>query len=92
MSMLIDYPVILPPVNRILRLPSSNSQHPLSHHLRIAACHVSGNVYAAEAFRRQLPTSSFSHGERQLESVTIQPLRNGDFSVVGGKAIHFVRM
>ena len=92
MSMLVDYPVILPPVNRILLLPSCNSQHPLSHHLTLAACHVSGNGYASEAFHRKLPTSSSSHGGCQLKNATIQPSGNGDVSVVRGKAIHFVRM
>ena len=92
LSMLVDTPIILPPVNIILSLPSSHREHPLARQLILAACHLSGNVYETEGFRNKLPALSLNRGDPLHRGATTQPSGNGYVSVLGGKLIIFAQM
>ena len=92
LALLVDFPVILPLTEHILFLPSSNRRHPLSGHMKLVACRLSGNRFASEEFRRQLSVLSSNHGVVQLGSHTSQLSTSGFCSAVKGVKIPFLVM
>ena len=70
---LIDFPILLPPVQSILVGPESQS-HPLVRqgHLPLAAWPISGDPFALEDFRMGLLSLSENHGATRLSQHTLQ--------------------
>ncbi|CAG2218547.1 unnamed protein product [Mytilus edulis] len=76
---LVDYPVILPFCQDLLRLVHNNQKHPLNmRKLFLVACVVSGIPSKRREFQNQLETSSLSHGES---------LPRDNMNIVGGNGI-----
>ena len=64
LRLLVDYPVELPKQQTLLELVGTNLTHRLSH-LRLAACHLSGNALKQSKFQTKLEILSYPHGENQ---------------------------
>ena len=87
--LLVDFPVTLPPAQKILYLPNKPDRiHPLQK-LRLGAFRLSGKFYKAEEFRANLPNSSYKHGDNQLKnSMSATSISGSSFQILG-KLIHF---
>ena len=82
-ELLVDFPVKLPPVQKILYQPNNPDRvHPLQK-LRL------GKFYKAEEFRANLPNSSYKHGDNPLKnSMSATSISGSSFQNLG-KVIHF---
>ena len=91
MSMLINYPIILPRKTRTLFLPAQPQEiHLLQKKLELLACHLLGTSCLTKEFRKKLQNSSSNpggHGHRNSIELT---LKDGNYSVLQGKLIPFV--
>jgi len=87
---LMDYPILLPPVQNILIGPEGES-HPLvlQGHLPLAAWPISGDLSALRDFRRELSGLSGNHGELQQSRPTLQPGGSGIAGALDGVLIPF---
>lgn len=92
MEMLVDVPVIVCKKKGLLKLPTQDVEHPLTGKLRIMACKVSGIISDNEVFRNKLPTYSCPHGNPALKNSTTRLLKDGFFTVVKGKSLHFLQL
>ena len=63
-SLLIDFPLLLPQMYRLLT--RGDILHPLRNQLRLVACRLSGDRSKVDVFHRELRNSSWGHGDRAL--------------------------
>ena len=90
MSMLIDFPLILPRKDNTLYLPAHPQLlHPLHKKLQLLVCHLSGISSKAEAFRLELQKSSCNLGEQPRKNNIRLTTRDGECSVVQEVSIPF---
>ena len=90
MSMLIDFPLILPRKDNTLYLPAHPQLlHPLHKKLQLLVCHLSGISSKAEAFRLELQKSLCNLGEQPRKNNIRLTTRDGECSVVQGVSIPF---
>ena len=90
MRMLVNYPVLIPPGEKLLHLPYKPTKvHPLHKTMWLLACHLSGDVLKTKEFQSQLPSISSSHGEPLHKSSTAPTSNNGRFSVIPEGFIQF---
>ena len=83
MSMLIDFPLLLPRKEDTLYLPAHPQLlHPLHKKLQLLVCHLSGNSLRAEAFRLGLHRSLCNLGKQVHKSSTRLTTSDGKSSVV----------
>ena len=69
MRMLINYPLLIPPREKLLHLPYNPAKvHQLHKTMWLLACHLSGDVSKTKVFQSQLPSISSSHGEHLRKS------------------------
>ena len=89
-SILIDFPVILPGKEDTLYLPAQPQLlHPLHKKLQLLVCHLSGITSRAEEFRLALHRSSCNPGEQAHKSSMTLTTKDGECSVVQGVLIPF---
>ena len=86
-QMLISQPVVMvwTKETRLLIHPSGPRAHNMQGRLKLMACQVSGDTTKCRAFLNTLPT----HGDLPLRNIIQFILRNGLYSVVQGKLLHF---
>ena len=89
MSLLVDHPIILPRVEKILQLPHKEGTHPLAKQMVLIICKVSGNVTEIGGFQNQLPGFLVRHGEHLQNVNTKSILSDGFSSVTNRKLIKF---
>ena len=87
---LIDNPRVLPSTAKILHLAHTEAKHPLSPKLKLIACLVSGEAMKCKAFRKNLSTSSWPHGETQQGQSTQHTYLSGSNFAVQGTTIPFL--
>ena len=87
---LIDYPIILPYCQDLLRQAHNGQKHPLN--LRKVACVVSGIPSKREEFQNQLEISSLNHAESLPQDNTRILGGNGVFGVIHKRLIPFHQM
>lgn len=93
LNCLVDYPVILPFCQDLLRLVHNNQKHPLNmRKLFLVACVVSGIPSKRREFQNQLETSSLSHGESLPRDNMNIVGGNGIFGVIHKKSIPLHQM
>ena len=91
MSMLINYPIILPRKTRTLSLPEQPQEiHPLHKKLELLAYHLSGTSCLTKEFQKKLQNSSSNPGGQGHRNSIELTLKDGNYSVVQGKLIPFV--
>ena len=91
MSMLINYPIILPRKTRTLFLPAQPQEiHPLHTKLELLACHLSGTSCLTKEFQKKLQNLSSNPGGQGHRSNIELTLKDGKCSVLQGKLIPFV--
>ena len=92
LTMVIDYPILLPDVPDLL-IPSPNCDCPVKDsHPCLVAWKVSGNTLLQNKFRQKLPDLSSHHGEtRQTLTITL-PGRNGKIGVGGNTFLPLLQM
>ena len=91
MSMLINYPIILPRKTRTLFLPAQPQEiHPLHTKLELLACHLSGTSCLTKEFQKKLQNLSSNPGGQGHRSNIQLTLKDGKCSVLQGKLIPFV--
>ena len=89
LHLLIDFPVTLPKGPRTLLLPFNQEKaHPLHKKLTLLACKLSGIPSQQEAFRKKLPKSYCSPGERVHINNIPSTSGNGCCFAVQGVLIH----
>ena len=89
LHLLIDYPVVLPKEPKTLILPSNqNRLHPLHKTLTFLACRLSGILSQQEAFRKKLPKSYSSLGEKVHKNNILFTLKSGYCFAVQNVLIH----
>ena len=90
MRMLINYPLLIPPAEKLLQLPYNPMKvHPLHQTMWLLACHLSGDVLKTRVFQSQLPSTSSSHGEPLCKNSTALTSDNGRCSVIPEGFIQF---
>ena len=90
MQMLIDYPLLIPPQEKLLHLPYNPTKvHQLHKTMWLLACHLSGDVSKTKEFQSQLPNISSSHGEPLRRNSTVRTSEIGRFSVIPKGFIQF---
>jgi hypothetical protein len=90
MRMLINYPLLIPPREKLLHLPYNPAKvHQLHKTMWLLACHLSGDVSKTKVFQSQLPSISSSHGEHLRKSSIAPASDNGRFSVIPEGLIQF---
>ena len=82
---LMDHPRILP---NSRNQHHSEVSHPVGKKLKLLACLVSGEPSSREAFQKQLPQLSCSHGQTTSISNISHISQNGSSFAVDGKVIH----
>ena len=91
MSMLINYPIILPRKTRTLFLPAQPQEiHPLHTKLELLACPLSGTSCLTKEFQKKLQNLSSNPGGQGHRSNIELTLKDGKCSVLQGKLIPFV--
>ena len=91
MSMLINYPIILPRKTRTLFLPAQPQDiHPLHKKLELLAYHLSGTSCLTKEFQKKLQNSSSNPGGQGHRNSIELTLKDGNYSVLQGKLIPFV--
>ena len=91
MSMLINYPIILPRKTRTLFLPAQPEEiHPLHKKLELLACHLTGTSCLTKEFQKKLQNSSSNPGGQGHRNSIELTLKDGNYSVLQGKLIPFV--
>ena len=88
MTLLADYPVLLPKDKHILEHPMKET-HPILKKSRLIACRLSGHSYKNREFQRKLRTQLCPPGEKEHETNMNQYLNNGLFFVVNGMKAPF---
>ena len=89
-SMMIDHPVRLPRMQRLLR--RGQDLHPLRHHLKLIACLLSGNPSHSAGFRQQLKGLSWRPGVRVRKGNMMCMFANGPPFVQGNISIPYLRL
>ena len=88
-QLLVDFPIKLPPAQKILYQPNNPDRvHPLQK-LRLGVFRLSGKFYKTEEFRANLPNSSYKHGDNLLKNSMSATSINGSSFQILGKVIHF---
>ncbi len=77
LHLLIDDPVLLPPVHDLLTQPVSGIIHPLSKKLYLMACRLSGDHLKIWDYQTGLSTFSWHHGEHPQGNNTTPILADG---------------
>jgi len=90
LSLVVEKPLILPKVDKILKLQHTDQKHPLAHQMVLIACKLSGNPTEVEDFQNSLPTFSWHHGDHPQNASTRSIFRDGFSSVVNKRLIQFV--
>ena len=91
MSMLINYPIILPRKTRTLFLPEQPQEiHQLHKKLELLACYLSGTSCLTKEFQKKLQNSSSNPGGQGHRNSIELTLKDGNYSVLQGKLIPFV--
>ena len=91
MSMIINYPIILPRKTRTLFLPEQPQEiHPPHKKLELLACHLSGTSCLTKEFQKKLQNSSSNPGGQGHRNSIELTLKDGNYSVLQGKLIPFV--
>ena len=90
MTLLVDYPRVLPTSASLLTLPLSSRVHPLHQKLTLMACRLSGNRSKVKIFQDGLPTLSCHHGVPALKNSIQLMSENGFCTVNKGKLITFM--
>ena len=81
MSMLINYPIILPRKTRTLFLPEQPQEiHPLHKKLELLACHLSGTSCVTKEFQKKLQNSSSNPGGQGHRNSIELTLKDGNYS------------
>ena len=90
-QMLISQPVVMvwTKETSLLIHPSGPRTHNMQGRLKLMACQVSGDSTKCRAFLNTLSTYLSTHGDLPLRNSTQFILRNGLYSVVQGKLLHF---
>ena len=89
-SMMIDHPVRLPRMQRLLR--RGQDLHPLRHQLKLIACLLSGNPSHSAGFRQQLKGLSWRPGVRVRKGNMMCMFANGPPFVQGNISIPYLRL
>ncbi|KAK6170548.1 hypothetical protein SNE40_018919 [Patella caerulea] len=93
LSLLVDYPLLLPKRRDLLRLVHSGALHPLKgNSLRLTVCLVSGQTFRVEAFQKSLQNSSLIHGDQKQTSNINWLGIDGIFGVCKGKSIPYFHL
>ena len=92
MSMVIDAPVIIKPSKSLLKLPHTQTVHPLWNQMTLIACRLSGDPMKARDFRNKLLPYSCHHGNQVLKNNTKRAFVDGNHTVVKGKLMRFSRL
>ena len=87
-----SYPVRLPRHRDLLKLPTTQENHPLSRRLGLIGVIVSGQPWRVEAFRQVLRDSLLNHGVQERGVSTNMHGDNGVFGAVSGLKIPFKRL
>ena len=91
MSMLINYPIILPRKTRTLSLPAQPQEiHPPHKKLDLLACHLSGTSCLTKEFQKKLQNLFSNPGGQGHRNNIELTLKDGNYSVLQGKLIRFV--
>ena len=91
LTLLIDYPLVLPQSDNLLQLPQSGKQHPLRWKMRLLACKVSGRVSVRETFQAKLQQLC-NPGLTPPSSNTNLTSRPGLSCVLNGKLIPIIHL
>ena len=89
LQMLVAKPLLLPQRADLLRLPNSQTHHPLAKKMRLMALKLSSNHSEQEAFRLTQSPSFSTLGARAAKSSTEAILYDGFNFVVKGRLIQF---
>ena len=92
LSLLIDHPKILQVTKEVLINPVLGNTHPLSHHLWLMACKISGLPSLNVRFLQPLPKSLCPRGSRQPRNNTRLTFTSGMSFVYRGKLIQCDRL
>ena len=82
MTLLIDYPLMLPRFDNLLTLVNSDRKHPLIHKLQLMACRLSGDRSKTETFRSRQPIFCSRLGAKEHKNSMSHTLKSGFHSVV----------
>ena len=88
LGLLVEEPVILPRIKDLLIQPSTGQCHPLTKHLVLLSCRLSGNVSKVKAFQKRQQKSYWLHGETQQNDSTMCTLNNGWIFAIQNILIH----
>ena len=89
MTLLIDYPLMLPRFDNLLTLVNSDRKHPLIHKLQLMACRLSGDRSKTETFRSRQPIFCSRLGAKEHKNSMSHTLKSGFHSVVKNRLIQF---
>ena len=89
MTLLIDYPLVLPRYDNLLTLGSSDRKHPLIHKLQLMACRLSGDRSKTETFQSKQPIFCSRLGAKEHKNSISHTLKSGLQSVVRNRLIQF---
>lgn len=90
MELLVKDPIILPKVKNMIVNPLISSEgNTIIKKLILIACRLSGKDFKTKAFRQQLQTSYYHHGDQTQSNNMKVILKNGFSSVVKEKVIQF---
>ena len=92
LTLLIDYPLVLPQSDNLLQLPQSGEQHPLRRKMGLLACKVSGRVSVRETFQAKLQQLSCNPGLTPHSSNTKLTCRPGLNCVLNRKLIPIIHL
>ena len=89
MTLLIDYPLVLPRYDNLLTMGSSDRKHPLIHKLQLMACRLSGDRLKTETFQSKQPIFCSRLGAKEHKNSISHTLKSGLHSVVRNRLIQF---
>jgi hypothetical protein len=89
-SLLIDIPLLLPQMNRLLT--RGEVLHPLRSQLRLLACRLSGDLSKVAKFHQELKATSWEHGDKAPRNSTEFTCAPGKGFVINGTLIPFRRI
>ena len=92
LELAVDYPRIIPKSATLLSIPGTNRVHPLHKTLTLIACRLSGKPFKIKTFQESLLTSLWGHGDIVHRSSMLPSSKDGYFTVVKGKLMHFMHL
>lgn len=92
MSILVDFPRVIPRRKKMITLPHMDVEHPLQKKLTLIACRVSGIPSEIEDFQVKLQVYSSLRGDCPLEINTSRTSQNGYHSVVNGRLVKYLHL